>query len=239
MAIQMTALTGVSQQDMQGKGNVGRPNPPGVSPEEMQRILDELPREVLAPAISRLAAAQNDNNTRLAAKVNELSNSIPKKAEKANVLEKDNVTPYTPRKDYHPATVRHVREQIEAHGLSDQLHISEEERKLGRLAEKISVSAPAGSFTPAPGADFALTADSDVALVLNPPGGAGGRFLSMRGFLSIGPEGSADWGEGIMFADGKKPVLAAGSCYLLEYFYHPKTPEGPAGGWSVRCTRFQ
>ena len=72
MAIQMTALTGVSQQDMQGKGNVGRPNPPGVSPEEMQRILDELPREVLAPAISRLAAAQNDNNTRLAAKVNEL-----------------------------------------------------------------------------------------------------------------------------------------------------------------------
>ena len=203
MAIQMTALTGVSQQDMQGKGNVGRPNPPGVSPEEMQRILDELPREVLAPAISRLATAQNDNNTRLAAKVNELSNSIPKKAEKANV---------TPQKDYHPATVRHVREQIEAHGLSDQLHISEEERKLGRLAEKISVSAPAGSFTPAPGADFALTADSDVALVLNPPGGAGGRFLSMRGFLSIGPEGSADWGEGIMFADGKKPVLAAGSC---------------------------
>ncbi len=34
---------------MLGKGNVGRPDTPGVSTAEMQRIMDELPREVLAP----------------------------------------------------------------------------------------------------------------------------------------------------------------------------------------------
>ncbi len=40
---------------MLGKGNVGRPDTPGVSTAEMQRIMDELPREVLAPAFNELA----------------------------------------------------------------------------------------------------------------------------------------------------------------------------------------
>lgn len=45
----------VSEAEMSGKGNLGRPDTPGVSATEMQRIMDELPREVLAPAINELA----------------------------------------------------------------------------------------------------------------------------------------------------------------------------------------
>ena len=45
----------ITQEMMRGKGSVGRPDTPGVSTAEMQRILDELPREVLAPAMNRLA----------------------------------------------------------------------------------------------------------------------------------------------------------------------------------------
>lgn len=43
------AFRKITEGDMLGKGNVGRPDTPGVSTAEMQRIMDELPREVLAP----------------------------------------------------------------------------------------------------------------------------------------------------------------------------------------------
>lgn len=43
------AFRKITEGDMLGKGNVGRPDTPGVSSAEMQRIMDELPREVLAP----------------------------------------------------------------------------------------------------------------------------------------------------------------------------------------------
>lgn len=49
------AFRKITEGDMLGKGNVGRPDTPGVSTAEMQRILDELPREVLAPAFNELA----------------------------------------------------------------------------------------------------------------------------------------------------------------------------------------
>ncbi len=49
------AFERVTEADMQGKGNLGRPDTPGVDTAEMQRILDELPREVLAPAHNQLA----------------------------------------------------------------------------------------------------------------------------------------------------------------------------------------
>lgn len=45
----------VSAADMAGKGNLGQADTPGVSASEMQRIMDELPREVLAPALNELA----------------------------------------------------------------------------------------------------------------------------------------------------------------------------------------
>ena len=159
-------LSGVSEQDMSGKGNVGRSNPPGVSAEGMQRILDELPREVLAPAVTLIAESQNENNSVFAAKLDEITSELEKKMDKGNTLELDNLEAYTPTKDYHPATALFVRQQVESHAASDQLHISEEERRLGKLAEKITFSAPAGSFTPSPGVDFALTADADVPVTL-------------------------------------------------------------------------
>lgn len=43
------AFRKITEGDMLGKGNVGRPDTPGVSTAEMQRIMDELPREVIAP----------------------------------------------------------------------------------------------------------------------------------------------------------------------------------------------
>ena len=47
------ALRKVLDSDMQGKGNVGRNNPPGLSVAEMQRVLDELSREVIAPILNK------------------------------------------------------------------------------------------------------------------------------------------------------------------------------------------
>ena len=49
------AFERITEDDLQGKGNLGRPDTPGVDTTEMQRILDELPREVIVPAFNRLA----------------------------------------------------------------------------------------------------------------------------------------------------------------------------------------
>lgn len=49
------AFERITEDDLQGKGNLGRPDTPGVDTTEMQRILDELPREVIVPAVNRLA----------------------------------------------------------------------------------------------------------------------------------------------------------------------------------------
>ena len=48
------AFERITEDDLQGKGNLGRPDTPGVDTTEMQRILDELPREVIVPAFNRL-----------------------------------------------------------------------------------------------------------------------------------------------------------------------------------------
>ena len=47
---------------LQGKGNIGKPNTPGVSTQEMQRIMDEIPREVIIPAYNELVDELNDIN---------------------------------------------------------------------------------------------------------------------------------------------------------------------------------
>lgn len=44
----------ITPADLTGKGNVGKPDTPGVSTAEMQRILDEIPREVIVPAFNAL-----------------------------------------------------------------------------------------------------------------------------------------------------------------------------------------
>ena len=51
----------ITDTDTNGKGNLGRPDTPGVTTEEMQRILDELPREVLIPKFNALADALEDS----------------------------------------------------------------------------------------------------------------------------------------------------------------------------------
>ena len=48
------AFAKITDSDLKGKGNVGRPDTPGVTTAEMQRILDEIPREVIIPAFNAL-----------------------------------------------------------------------------------------------------------------------------------------------------------------------------------------
>ena len=49
------AFRKITEGDMLGKGNVGRPDTPGVSTAEMQRIMDEIPREIIVPAFNELS----------------------------------------------------------------------------------------------------------------------------------------------------------------------------------------
>lgn len=54
------AFSKITDADTTGKGNLGRPDTPGVTAEEMQRILDELPREVIIPKFNTLIDALED-----------------------------------------------------------------------------------------------------------------------------------------------------------------------------------
>lgn len=58
----------ITAEELVGRGNVGRPDIPGVSTAEMQRIMDEIPREVIVPAFNELSeqmdSALNDRYTK-------------------------------------------------------------------------------------------------------------------------------------------------------------------------------
>ena len=54
------AFKRIEDSDLKGKGNVGRPDTPGVDTAEMQRILDEIPREIIVPAFNELVDALNN-----------------------------------------------------------------------------------------------------------------------------------------------------------------------------------
>lgn len=56
------AFKKISDADLKGKGNIGRPDTPGVTTAEMQRILDELPREVIIPAFNTLIDVLNGSS---------------------------------------------------------------------------------------------------------------------------------------------------------------------------------
>lgn len=53
------AFEKITDEMLEGKGNIGKPNTPGVTTQEMQRILDEIPREILVPAINAIADMLN------------------------------------------------------------------------------------------------------------------------------------------------------------------------------------
>lgn len=57
------AFKKITDADVKGKGNVGRPDTPGVSTAEMQRIMDEIPREVIIPAFNALIDALADTTS--------------------------------------------------------------------------------------------------------------------------------------------------------------------------------
>lgn len=51
------AFLKITEADLKGKGNIGKPDTPGVTTAEMQRILDEIPREVIVPAFNAMVDA--------------------------------------------------------------------------------------------------------------------------------------------------------------------------------------
>lgn len=53
------AFEKITDEMLEGKGNIGKPNTPGVSIQEMQRILDEIPREILVPAVNAIVDKLN------------------------------------------------------------------------------------------------------------------------------------------------------------------------------------
>lgn len=57
------AFKKITDADVKDKGNVGRPDTPGVSTAEMQRIMDEIPREVIIPAFNALIDALTDKTS--------------------------------------------------------------------------------------------------------------------------------------------------------------------------------
>lgn len=63
------AFEKITDEMLEGKGNLGKPNTPGVTTQEMQRIMDEIPREILVPAIN--AIVDTLNNMNLTKKVND------------------------------------------------------------------------------------------------------------------------------------------------------------------------
>ncbi len=54
------AFKKITAADLQGKGNVGKPDTPGYSTAEMQRVMDEIPREIIVPAFNALVDAMTD-----------------------------------------------------------------------------------------------------------------------------------------------------------------------------------
>lgn len=54
------AFEKITDADLEGKGNVGKPDTPGVDTSEMQRILDEIPRDVIVPKFNSLLDALQD-----------------------------------------------------------------------------------------------------------------------------------------------------------------------------------
>ena len=49
------AFRKIEDSELVGKGNMGQPDTPGVSTSEMQRIMDEIPREIIVPAFNELS----------------------------------------------------------------------------------------------------------------------------------------------------------------------------------------
>ena len=54
------AFRRIEDSELVGKGNVGQPDTPGVSTSEMQRIMDEIPREIIVPAFNELSDQLSD-----------------------------------------------------------------------------------------------------------------------------------------------------------------------------------
>ena len=68
------AFRKITEDDLVGKGNVGRPDTPGVSTAEMQRIMDEIPREVIVPAFNELSNELDNAGVDKAVKSDQITN---------------------------------------------------------------------------------------------------------------------------------------------------------------------
>lgn len=53
------AFNKISDSDLQNKGNIGMPDTPGLSTADMQKKMDEIPREIIIPALNALIDGLN------------------------------------------------------------------------------------------------------------------------------------------------------------------------------------
>lgn len=125
----------ILEQDLAGRGVIGQPDSPGLSALEMQQKVEEVVREVVIPAfnenveeaeaqaaLDQAHLADRENPHGVTAKQvgaytkGEMDLSLAGKAERGNVLERDNTAPYTPTAPYHPATKEFVEGSINTGG---------------------------------------------------------------------------------------------------------------------------
>lgn len=119
------ALNRIEAADIEGKGNVGMPDTPGLSTEEMQRKLDELSLDVIIPKFNALVASllAETGASDIGAEdgtIQEALNALERgKADKSEVLRKGSEEAYTPVGLYDPATKKYVDETLVATGAGD------------------------------------------------------------------------------------------------------------------------
>ncbi len=135
------ALEKITPADLQGKGVVGLPAVPGLDAPDMQRKFDEIATDVIVPKFNRLAETLAGGEGAASVGAGEgtvaqaLAGLAQDKADRGNVLEKDNAAAYTPSQPYHPATKQYVDNlQFEA-GAGDMIKAVYDTDQDGRVNE--------------------------------------------------------------------------------------------------------
>lgn len=109
------AFTKINEADYVDKGIRVKNNPLGLSVSEAQRAFDELPLDVIIPKVNELsneideyAESTDIKIENLKARATNAEEALETKANKDNVIEKDNAEEYTPTEPTHPATKGYV-----------------------------------------------------------------------------------------------------------------------------------
>lgn len=113
---------------LNGKGVSAQTNPMEKPEDEAKAVFDELSKDIIIPAFNRFVLFMAAQLAAAFAALHEHANKALLDGltqddidnwNGANVLTKDNTTPYEPRGEYQPATVRFVLDRVVAIGAAD------------------------------------------------------------------------------------------------------------------------